>query len=264
MLLGVLAACQSDPKTSRLPAATGPAAPATGTDRAAPAAWTGAVDSLAAGQLPPLEKLPGKLLEARRWTDVAGENLLVVYRTAPAAERTTKYTDEESYVELFVRQYVRAPGGPYRELWRLQDAVRNCPFDMGLGLLPGSTRVTDLDRDGTTETTLVYKLTCRSDVSPSQMKLIMHEGKAKYALRGFMVVPDSLPAAQLVPANACCMDTISQAQFDAPNGYQLQAGRYYNEKDFRKAPRAFLGFARGQWRRWVPRDLEPGTDDGDE
>ncbi|RAK64058.1 hypothetical protein DLM85_19130 [Hymenobacter edaphi] len=246
-----MVACQSDPKSNQAaapPAATAPAA------KSAPAAWAGTVDSLTAGQLPPLEKLPGKLLLARRWTDIAGENVLVLYRTKPADERTTKYTDEESYVELFARQYVRQPNGQYRELWRLQDAVRNCPFDMWLGPLPGSTRITDLDRDGTTETTLIYKLTCRSDVSPSEMKLIMHESKAKYALRGFMVVPDSLPAAQNMPANSCCLDTISKAQFEAPNGYKLQDGRYENEKEFRRAPRAFLAFARAQWRRWAPRD----------
>jgi hypothetical protein len=247
LLLAALTACQSEPP------ATQPAAPTAAAPK--PAAWTGRVDSLTAAQLPALPKLPGQLLQARRWTDANGENLLVVYRTAPAAERKTQYTDEEYYVELFARQYVRQPGGQYQEQWRLQDAVRNCPFDMWLGPLPGSTRVTDLDADGQTETTLVYKLTCRSDVSPSSLKLIMHEGKAKYALRGYTVVPvDSLPLAQHVPANACCLDTISRAELNSAEGYLLSDGRYENEKDFRRAPRAFLGFARAQWRRNIVRD----------
>ncbi|KUG06226.1 M949_RS01915 family surface polysaccharide biosynthesis protein [Solirubrum puertoriconensis] len=249
-LLTAVAACQSGP-TDEKPTS---AAPAKGAVPAA-AGWAGKVDSLTAAQLPRLEKLPGKLLQARRWTDAAGENLLVLYRTHPAAERTTKYTDEESHVELYARQYVRLPSGEFQEMWRLQDAVRNCPFDMWLGPLPGSTRITDLDHDGTTETTLVYKLTCRSDVSPSDMKLIMHEGKAKYALRGQMVVQyDSVPLLRRVPANSCCTDTLSKEQLDAPEGYELLAGRYQNENDFRAAPPAFLHFARAQWRRWITHD----------
>jgi hypothetical protein len=31
-------------------------------------------------------------------------------------------------------------------------------------------------------------MTCTSDVSPSEMKIIMHEGKQKYALRGNSIV----------------------------------------------------------------------------
>ncbi|WP_400192486.1 M949_RS01915 family surface polysaccharide biosynthesis protein [Hymenobacter sp. B81] len=254
VLLGVLAACQSDPKTARLPAHPLPAAPAA---VSGPVAWTGAVDSLTAAQLPPLKKLPGKLLEARRWTDALGENLLVVYRTPSALDKSNRPADElpQYFTQLFARQYTRQPGGTWQELWRLQDAVRKCPFDMWLGPLPGSICITDLDQDGTTETTLIYKLTCRSDVSPSNLKLIMHEGAAKYALRGQMVVQyDSVPLAQRVPANVCCIDTISKATLDAPEGYELLAGRYRNENDFRQAPRPFLGFARAQWRRYIVRD----------
>ncbi|KAA9331482.1 hypothetical protein F0P96_14670 [Hymenobacter busanensis] len=216
------------------------------------AGWHGAIDTTR--QVPPGLALPGQLLESRRWTDAAGDNLLVVYRTKPATEKHSEMEGEQ-HVELFARQYVRPANGRYQELWRLQDAVRHCPFDMWLGPLPSSTRITDLDQDGTTETTLVYKLTCRSDVSPSQMKLIMHEGPAKYALRGHMVVQyDSIPLTQRVPANSCCLDTIGRQQLEAPEGYELYAGRYETEKEFRAAPRPFLVFARQQWRQWITQD----------
>ncbi|OON70669.1 M949_RS01915 family surface polysaccharide biosynthesis protein [Hymenobacter sp. CRA2] len=255
-LLAGLAACQSDPNTTQPPAAA--AAPAA-TTASASAGWAGKVDSLTAAQLPRLEKLPGQLLQAWRWTDALGENVLVVYRTKPVY-RTTPDTDMEgATVQLFARQYVLAAGGQYQELWRLRDGIEDCPFDLDLGPLPGSTRITDLDADGQTETTLVYKLACRSDVSPSDLKLIMHEGKAKYALRGFTVVQyDSVPVAQRMPANPCCLDTISAAELD--EHYELNAGRYENEKDFRGAPRAFLGFARAHWRHWAPRDLDTSTE----
>ncbi|UYZ61901.1 hypothetical protein OIS53_12920 [Hymenobacter weizhouensis] len=180
--------------------------------------------------------------------------MLVLTRRGPLLEKATKYTEPEHYVELFARQYVRR-AGRWQELWRLQDAVHNCPFDMWLGPLPGATSVTDLDHDGQTETTLVYKLTCRSDVSPSQLKLIMREGPAKYALRGYTVVQvDSVPISQRAPANPCCLDTLGKRQLEAPEGYLLTAGRYETEKEFRAAPPAFLRFARQQWRKWSVRD----------
>lgn len=211
-------------------------------------------DKVPLAQIPANLRLPGKLLEAWRWPDANGENLLVIFRSGPFAEKTTKYTDEEAYVELFARQYVRRTD-TWQELWRLQDAVRNCPFDMWLGPLPGATSVTDLDKDGQSETTLIYALTCRSDVSPSNLKLVMREGAAKYALRGQTVVAyDSVPVSQRAPANPCCLDTIRPSQLNAPDGYELLPGRYESEKEFRKAPAAFVRFARQQWRKWSVRD----------
>ncbi|GAB2789087.1 hypothetical protein GCM10027175_29550 [Hymenobacter latericoloratus] len=209
-----------------------------------------------AEQLPdPALLPPGQLLEARQWQDSRGENLLLITRRGPFHEKTTEYTDEESGVELFARQYVRQAAGRWQELWRMQDAIRNCAFDMWLGPLPGSTSITDLNADGETETTLVYQLTCRSDVSPSNLKLIMHAGRRKYALRGQTIVQyDSVPLAQRAPANPCCVDTLSEAELDAPEGYELYAGRYENEKDFRGAPPELLRYARQQWRKWSLQD----------
>ncbi|GAA4378348.1 M949_RS01915 family surface polysaccharide biosynthesis protein [Hymenobacter koreensis] len=254
LLLGA-AACESNqqPAEKARDAPTAVAPPRTTQAEAqASGGWHGAVDTTR--QAPAGIAVKGKLLEARRWTDEAGENALVVYRTGPAAEKRPEMEGEQ-FVELFARQYVRPPGGAWRELWRLQDAVRKCPFDMWLGTLPRSTRITDLDADGTTETTLVYKLTCRSDVSPSNLKLVMHEGPTKYALRGYMVVtPDSVPLAQRMPANACCIDTLDRkALANDLLGFAVM-GRYENEKEFRAAPPAFLRFARRQWQRWAAQD----------
>ncbi|RPD46320.1 hypothetical protein DNI29_15070 [Hymenobacter sediminis] len=250
LLLGVGACSDNPPQTSA--ASTAPAA-----QSAAPTTPNSIhVRTLKASQiLDPTLLPPGKLLEARQWQDRNGENLLVITRRGPFDEKITEYTDEESGVELFARQYVRQAAGRWQELWHMQDAIRNCAFDMWLGPLPGSTSVTDLNADGETETTLVYQLTCRSDVSPSDLKLIMHAGRKKYALRGQTVVQyDSVTVAQRAPANPCCVDTLSKAELDAPEGYTLYAGRYQNEKDFRGAPPELLRYARQQWRKWSLED----------
>ncbi|MBD2713814.1 hypothetical protein KBK19_02055 [Microvirga sp. STR05] len=263
LLLALLAVACSDKKaeTTLLSAET-PVAAAAPDSAAANSAAPIVPEQVPLAQLPAQLRLPGQLLEAWRWTDSQGENMLVVFRTVtksrqqlaaapPDSSDVQDIEDFERSAQLTARQYVRAGSSSYKELWRLQDAVQNCPFDMWLGPLPGATSITDLDKDGQTETTLLYKLTCRSDVSPSGLKLIMREGAAKYALRGQMVVAyDSGPVSERTPANPCCLDTISQRQLNAPDGYKLVAGRYESEKEFRKAPVAFLLFARQQWQKF--------------
>ncbi|AHJ95890.1 M949_RS01915 family surface polysaccharide biosynthesis protein [Hymenobacter swuensis] len=208
------------------------------------------VQNLPLNQLPAgVPRQPGRVLELKQWRDKNGLNLLVLTRSPVRDDPPQPDGPEEAQsVDMYARQYVQR-AGQWQELWHLQDGVAGCPFDLGLGPVPGATAVTDLDDDGLTETTLLYSLTCTSDVSPATLKLIMHEGAAKYALRGYTVVQyDSIPASERRPANACCLDTISAARLEVH--YELFGGRYENEKDFRKAPPAFLRFARQEWRRW--------------
>jgi len=244
-----LAAC-SEPKPQTAEKATPPTSstPATTFD-------TTAIRVLTAAQLPAgLARPAGNLVEAREWTDANGLNLLLVTRTAEQDEPPgPDEADDARHVELYARQYVRRQG-KYELLWKLQDNVSHCPFDLTLDLLPGSTTVTDLDGDGQTETTLLYLQTCTSDVSPLGLKLIMHEGAAKYALRGNNVVQyDSVPRSQRRPATICCLDTVNDKRVEATGDYGIYAGRYENEKEFRTAPPAFLAFAQRQWRRWSVR-----------
>lgn len=228
------------------------------------------VQKLTLAQLPDALKPTGKLLEAWRWMDSLGENTLVAYRTVsltknqkllkvhPELRRKLAdpltirdIEDDMRTAQLFVRQYVRHEAR-YEELWRLQDAVQNCPVDMSLGLLPGAISVTDLDADGQTETTLAYSYNCHGDVSSSTLKLVMHEGKAKYALRGYTVQmlnysSDQAGLRRKLAGPICCLDQLSEK---SPHYYSDREGRYQNEKDFTAAPPTFLIFARQLWRKW--------------
>ncbi|MDU0370963.1 M949_RS01915 family surface polysaccharide biosynthesis protein [Hymenobacter endophyticus] len=246
LALGVLGC--SEPQADK---AAGSSAPDTPTATAAPETTDAVtVQSLPANQLPAgVPRQPGKVLELKQWTDANGLNLLVITRTPEQDEPASPdEADDARHIEMYARQYVQR-AGTWQELWHLQDGVSHCPFDLWIGPVPGATTVTDLDHDGQTETTLLYSLTCTSDVSPATFKLIMREGAAKYALRGYTVVQyDSVPAAQRVPANPCCLDTISAARLE--EHYELLAGRYETEKEFRNAPPAFLPFARRQWQRF--------------
>lgn len=271
-----LAACsEKRPASDKQTTANQPLATDTATNTTPTTTGANSFESLkpiavAEANIPAAQRLPGKLLEAWRWQDANGENLLVVYRAAiPSRNERRAQTDpafrkkladpatvhiaedEGRGAQLLVRQYVRKQG-TYTELWRLQDSVSDCPVDLILGPAPNSTTVTDIDHNGQSETTVVYALGCRGDVSPDDMKLVMHEGATKYALRGFTVVQfDSIPANQRQPVNPCCLGQLNRAQlaklYDGPT--EAYMGRYFSEADFKDKP-DFIRFARSQWQRY--------------
>lgn len=210
---------------------------------------------LTVSQVPKDLKLPGKLLEAWRWQDSNGENILLISRTPVRPEVKPKALDEEWYTELYARQFIHR-NGRYQELWRLYDANRYCYGDIELGPLAKATTITDLDGNGLSETTLVYKISCRTDVSPAQMKLVMHEGAKKYALRGSMIQLLNYPTVAEKERQRnkplCCT---TKAPAMTPNQYYPGEGLYETEQEFATAPAVFLSYARQQWKRWRTQDL---------
>ena len=44
--------------------------------------------------------------------------------------------------------------------------------------------MTNADRDGHAEVSFLYKLSCRTDVSPSKLKLLLYMDRRKYVVRG--------------------------------------------------------------------------------
>lgn len=113
-----------------------------------------------------------------RFTDKAGEH---VVRFALSAEAKKKGPDGLTFRsrELTVTHTVGKS-----EVWHAKDFVEKCEFDLTLDVVEGSIRLTDLDGDGEPEVSFLYRLSCRSDVSPLTAKLLMYEGVTKYALRG--------------------------------------------------------------------------------
>jgi len=122
-----------------------------------------------------------KIIEAVKWKDSLGVNLLVI----TLSEEKTIYEDNR-IKEFFVHHYLISENN--KVLWKTYDFVKDCPFDITLEYIDRSLSVTDLDSNGLAETSFVYRLSCKSDVSPDDMKLIMHEGNKKYAVRGVMIL----------------------------------------------------------------------------
>lgn len=133
---------------------------------------------ITAAQLPASLKFKGKLFEAWRWTDKMGENILILSYVAPYNDKEkNEYGEEARSAELHAFHFAKKDNSDYKQVWMLNDGEKSCSFDITCEFIKDATTVTDLNADGIAETTIQYKMSCRSDVSPSTMKVIMYEGE---------------------------------------------------------------------------------------
>ena len=130
------------------------------------------------GTLPQSVKYDGKVVAGAKWDDNNGQNILIITETAEKNQ-----SNDERMKELFAYLYV-VNGSDTKLLWRVNDFIKDCPLDITMNYLQKSLIVTDLNNNGIAENTFLYIMSCRGDVSPEDMKLIMHEGETKYAIRG--------------------------------------------------------------------------------
>ena len=162
------------------------------------------------------------LVHAVRWRDRLGEHTLLLDESgAYAPEDPDNEMEDAKDASVFAYEYLEA-GGKTTRVWKLEDHQRGCAFDLWAAFVPGSVTITDLDNDGEAEVTFQYTLQCTSDVSPATRKLILREGKDKYAIRG-------------TDRNRAYMDLLKREPDPA----------------FGKAPPAFLEHALEQWEAFV-------------
>lgn len=125
----------------------------------------------------------GEFLNCTTWTDKLGENYLITSQSSVHQEELPEGTLLSSK-ELYARHYIK-DGEHFTVLWQLYDFLEG---DCGMFTVDYLCKpyINDLDRDGICETWLVYQLGCRTDygVPLLTMKVIMHSGTKKYAIRG--------------------------------------------------------------------------------
>jgi len=80
-------------------------------------------------------------------------------------------------------------GDSIKQTWKVYDYVEDCDVDMDLYFVDKTFAVTDLNKDGKAEVWIMYKNSCRGDVSPAPMKIIMYQDNKKFAVRGTTKVP---------------------------------------------------------------------------
>ncbi len=127
--------------------------------------------------LPDECKYEGDIIEQAQWTDANGDNILIITQTKV---RNLKEDVRDQY--LYAYNYVKKDTD-YKLLWSINDHVESY-CDVEAEYLPNTLEVLDIDRDGIAETAFIYKLDDRCDVSPLDMKLMMHSGDKKLVIRG--------------------------------------------------------------------------------
>jgi hypothetical protein len=129
-------------------------------------------------QIPKSIKFKGGIDTAVTYTDNDGKHIVITSEDDDISE-------DRRLTGVYLYAYCYQLNADKWQLkWQMRDLVNECDFDTAGDYLPGTFAITDLNRDGRAEVWLMYRLACRSDVSPSDMKIIMHEGSKKYAARG--------------------------------------------------------------------------------
>lgn len=134
------------------------------------------VSPLALAAVPATLKHSGRAVQALRYTDRTGTYTVLATQSGPAAQ-----SSDGQRADLYAYQYPATGPAP---TWQVHDFVADCPLDLEAQFVPKGLTATDLDQNGTAEVWLIYRTTCRGDVSPSTQKIIMYEGPRKYAVRG--------------------------------------------------------------------------------
>ncbi len=119
------------------------------------------------------------LKEAKKWNDAAGENWLVLYETGVFGNKQNNTSSAKLSAALFLKNDTG-----FVQQWKLNDLVNDCDVDVVCQFYKNHLAITDLNKNGIAEVTMVYTLSCRGDVSPNEKKLIMYESRKKYAMRG--------------------------------------------------------------------------------
>jgi len=128
-------------------------------------------------------KYNGKLKEIVSWTEPSGEYIAIISKSEESKKINADAEMEEKTKQVFAVCYLIKKDSVIQK-WKVFDQLTNCPFDITVTFIQNSFQVTDLNNDGVGEVWMLYKLVCRSDVSPSDMKLIMYQGQQKFAMRG--------------------------------------------------------------------------------
>ncbi|WP_291871302.1 M949_RS01915 family surface polysaccharide biosynthesis protein [Maribacter sp.] len=147
------------------------------------------IDTLSYDDIPKSIDFRGTVVEALKWSDVNGENILILTVTGNFNWKdydndSTDYMIQdksELYAYLFQKNNLNKS---YKRQWRVYDYTECFGVDWFTGFTPKATTITDLDNDGITEITMSYVSICRGGMDPGAMKIIMYEGRTKYALRG--------------------------------------------------------------------------------
>lgn len=126
----------------------------------------------------------GNIIDGARWTDKNGENILIVSNTPV---KPLKKESEEREQRMYAYNYISDGSNGYKLLWKIED-FSDSYCDVDAKTIPGTIEILDIDGDGIAESLFIYELEGRCDVSPLDIKLMMHSGSTKLVIRGTTIV----------------------------------------------------------------------------
>jgi hypothetical protein len=124
----------------------------------------------------------GHVINAAHYTDKEGAHIIIATETG-IVQTKDKDGEEVRKADLYAYNY-DINGGKQMLSWQMHDMSGECGLDLEANYVTKTFTITDLNNDGVAEVWLVYRTACTGDVSPPVMKIIMHEGNKKYAVRG--------------------------------------------------------------------------------
>lgn len=132
----------------------------------------------------------GKLDAALQVVDRDGAHVLLLTSVRGASHEGASDGRVER-IDLLVRYFRRGGNGqqgPWMEEWTIKDGV-DCPgLDADAAFFTDAVSVTDVNRDGVAEVSVPYKMFCGGGIDAETIKIIMRQGREKYALRGESLV----------------------------------------------------------------------------
>lgn len=176
-------------------------------------------------ELPKDMKYEGKIVNAIKWRDKLGENVVITTETGIYESKKFNHDNNGSDAEIFAYHYA-VENNNFKQTWRVYDYISDCPVDIAAEFIDNTFQITDLDNNGIAEIWLMYIIVCHGDVSPSDMKIIMYEGSKKFAIRGENKVMHGI---------------------DSDGNKMYIGGEYKIDKAFSEGPKVFLDFAKKLW-----------------
>ncbi|THU41660.1 hypothetical protein FAM09_06055 [Niastella caeni] len=162
----------------------------------------------------------GQIKDGKRWKDSRGENIVILTETGVY---WSSVYDATRGAKLFAYHFIKTADSTYKEVWKINEVVEECAFEVRCDFFSNSLTITDLDGDGIAEVGFAFAKGCRSAWGPEEKKLVFYEGKDLYLIKGTTTVV---------------------------KGNEKQGGDKQVEKKFEEAPDAFLEFANRQWNKF--------------
>ncbi|WP_264550597.1 M949_RS01915 family surface polysaccharide biosynthesis protein [Flavobacterium sp. N2038] len=184
------------------------------------------ITDIDSSQFPKSLKYEGFIKNAVRWKDKLGDNIVITTETG--SHRNEKFQhefDDSGDAELFAHHFL-VKNNQVIQIWKVYDYIDDCPVDIVASFVKNSFKITDLDNNGIAEIWLMYKIVCHGDVSPCEMKIIMYEGKQKFAMHGENKV---------------------QTGIDDNGEKTFEGGNYKLDAAFEIGPKVFKDFALNLW-----------------